>query len=390
MKVLFISNLFPDATEPMRGIFNARSIKYLARLHEIRVVSPRPTRGFPPFWSPKTVRARPEDEFLAPVFPPVSYIPKFGSRWNHRLMARGLRDTVRAIRAEFPFDVVLGAWAYPDGCAVARLAAELDFPFVVVAQGSDVHQYLKIQVRRRLIIEAFNRAAGVVTQSRMLAQLLAEAGVAENKLHTIYNGVEAEVFQPGDRNAARAELNLPANETVLLYVGNFLPIKNPLLLVEAFAELVRRQPEQRFRLMMIGDGPLRPQLEQQIERSRLSGQVTLAGRKSPAEVTRHMQAADLLCVPSDNEGVPNVLLEAFSCGLRAVATRVGGVPEMLTEDFLGRLVERRNPVEMAQAISDVLALPVQTEKITAHAGKFSWEQTAAAYAALLESAVSSR
>ncbi len=389
MKILFISNLFPDATEPMRGIFNARSIKYLARLHEVRVISPRPTRGFPPFWSPTTVRARAEDKLFAPEFPPVSYIPKIGSRWNHQLMARGLRDTVRAIRAEYSFDVVLAAWAYPDGCAVAGLAAEMDFPFVIVAQGSDVHQYLKIPVRQRLIIEAFNRAAGVVTQSRMLAQMLAQAGVAETKLHTIYNGVEAEAFLPGDRLAARTELNLPATETILLYVGNFLPIKNPLLLLEAFAELIIRQPELRFRLVMIGDGPLRPQLEQRIQSNRLTSQVTLAGRKSPAEVTRHMQAADLLCVPSDNEGVPNVLLEAFSCGLRAVATRVGGIPEILTEDLLGRLVERRKPLVMAQAISEVVSFPAQTEKITAYAGMFTWEQTAAAYAALLNSAISS-
>ena len=389
MKVLFVSNLFPDTGEPNRGIFNARLVRYLARHCEIRVIAPRPTRGFPPFWLPKKSTGRAEDAAFAPIFPPVSYIPVIGSHWNHRLMAKSLRKTVRAMRREFPFDLILVAWAYPDACAVAELAQEMNCPFIACAQGSDVHQYLQIPERRRIITSALARAEAVITCSGELARQLQQAGVKESKLHTIYYGVETDLFHPGDKAAARAELNLPPEEKVLLFVGNFLPIKNPLLLVDAFAELTRRQPHRAFRLVLLGDGPLRGDIQRRASAAGLAGRVSLPGRKAPAAVARFMQAVDVLCVPSDNEGLPNVIYEAISCGLPVVATRVGGIPEIMTADYLGRLVERGNSPALAEAIAAVLAAPVVLERIVGHARQFSWERTAEEHRQILE-AVSSQ
>ncbi len=382
MKVVFLSNLFPDAANPNRGIYNARLVHHLARHCEVRVVSPRPTRGFPPFWRPEKFVCRAEDEKFTPIFPPVTHIPKIGNRWNHKLMANSLRDTLRELRAKFPFEAVLASWVYPDGCAVARLAKELHFPFVVIGQGSDVHQYLQIPVRRRIIAASLRHAAGVITRSAELGRLLCAAGVAETSLRTIYNGVEADVFRPGDSAAARQQLGLDAAQKILLYVGNLLPIKNPLLLVDAFAELNRRQP-QHFRLVLLGDGLLREEILQRADALGLRDRIFLGGRKTPTEVARFMQAADVLCVPSDNEGVPNVIYEAFSCGLRVVATRVGGIPEILTGDSLGRMVERRDAKALAAAISETCAQPTATDKILQHARQFNWEHTAAEHAYLL-------
>lgn len=383
MKILFVSNLFPDATNPNRGLFNARLVKHLGAHAEIRVISPRPTRGLAPFWRAKTFAPRPEDAWCAPVFPPTAYLPKIGDRWNHRLMARSLREAMRATRAKFPFDVVLAAWVYPDACAVAALAREMDFRFVAIAQGSDVHQYLQIPARRRIISTALNQAGAVITRSGELARLLRAAGVAADRLHPIYNGVEADVFQPGDPAAARTELKLPVTASVLLFVGNFLSLKNPLLLVDAFAELARRQPEKNLRLVLLGEGPLHENIRRRAHEGGVGNRVMLPGRKAPAEVARFMQAADLLVVPSDNEGVPNVIYEAMSCGLRTVATRVGGIPEILTADFLGQLVERKNPAALAQAIAALLATPAAPEKIIFQARQFSWKRTAAEHLQVL-------
>ena len=138
-KLLFISNLFPDADEPYRGLDNATLLHQLSAGYDIRVLSPRPTL---PLATPKNRRCRAGDESFAPVYLPAPYIPKVGSRFNHTLMARALRPALRALRGEFPFEAVLSSWVYPDGCAVAKLAGEGGFPFAVVAQGSDVHQYL--------------------------------------------------------------------------------------------------------------------------------------------------------------------------------------------------------------------------------------------------------
>src|SRR5665213_608521 len=192
MKVLFLSNLYPDVSQPNRGSDNADLLRTMSASCEIRVLSPRPSLrprvGFFPC---------PEDEKFRPIFRPVFYIPKFGSRFNHRLMARGIRSDLARIRGQFPFDVVLVSWIYPDVCAASILAGEQPFPLVAIAQGSDAHQYLRMPVRRAIIVGSLQRASAVITRSGDLARLLSEAGVEESKLRLIYNGLNLNIFRPG-------------------------------------------------------------------------------------------------------------------------------------------------------------------------------------------------
>ena len=379
MKVLFISNLFPDAAEPTRGLDNACLVHELAKSCDIRVLALRPTRCLPLLWRHGTFQRRPEDEAVSPVFCRTAYIPKVGGAVNHLLMARSIRRTLLSLRDRFRFDRALCAWVYPDGCAVAALADHLHFPFVVIAQGTDVHRYLNMSARRRIIIRAMNRAIGVVTRSSSLAGLLRARGVEDSRLKTIYNGVAFDLFQPAAQSEARKELGLPPTAPVILYVGNFLPVKNPLLLMAAHAEINRRSAQRPCHLIMLGDGPLRSRILSHAAAAGTLPWITLPGRKPPAQVARYMQAANVLCVPSNNEGAPNVILEAFACGLPVVATNVGGISEVLCHDFLGCLVEKSNLAELVTALTRTLAAPPQTDRISDHARRFSWERTAAEY-----------
>ncbi len=382
MKIVFVSNLFPDTTEPFRGLDNSVLLQHLLHDCEIRVIAPRPTLPFR-----KLFRApRPIDEQFKPIYPKTLYVPKIGSSVNHLLFARAIRQPLQALRKTFDFDAILCSWMYPDGCADARVARELGVPFVLITQGSDVHVYLGMASRRKLICDAANQSFATITRSKKLAELLHQAGVAKEKLHPIYNGVDLETFRPGNRDAARKELGLPSDGKIILFVGNFLAIKNPLLLVEAHAELCRRSPQQKIHLAMLGDGALRDALWLRANERGSAQAVHLLGRKPPAEVARYMQAADALCLSSDNEGVPNVVLEAFACGLPVVSTRVGGIPEVLSENSLGRLVEKRNLPELVAALEQTLAEKIDSEKIRKHALQFSWERTAAAYLKLVKNA----
>lgn len=386
MKVAFISNLFPDTAEPYRGLDNATLLHHLSAHCEVRVISPRPALPFIRLGRPPR-QCRPLDAQFQPLYLDAPYLPKIGSRLNHRLLARALRQPLQVLRREFPFELILCAWTYPDGCAVDLLAPELGAPFLVIAQGSDVHAYLEVPVRRQLIVAMTDHAAGVITRSADLARRLLEAGALAEKLHPIYNGVDEKIFCPADALFARRELNLPAEGKIILFVGNFVPVKNPSLLVAAHAEISWRKPAFPARLVMIGGGPLETAVRCQADALGFGSQVILAGRKNSAEVARFMQAADVLCLSSENEGVPNVVLEAFACGRRVVATNVGGIHEVLSQPFLGRLAERGEVAALADALAQTLAEPANEPQILQHARQFTWPRAAEAYFNVLERAL---
>jgi glycosyltransferase involved in cell wall biosynthesis len=240
-------------------------------------------------------------------------------------------------------------------------------------------------VRRRIIVESLGKAAAVITRSGELARLLSEAGVGAEKLHPVYNGIDFEVFKPGDQAQARRELGLPPEGKLILFVGNFYAIKNPLLLIEAFARLTSL--EHPHHLVMIGGGALEGPARALAKAN--GSPVIFAGRKLAGEVANYMRAADLLCLPSKNEGVPNVILEAFASGLPVLASDVGGIPEVLTHDYLGGLTAPNDLQDLIRCLSETLAKPAQRELIRQHGLQFSWERAAKAYSNLLEQASAS-
>ncbi|MGB3498714.1 MAG: glycosyltransferase, partial [Rhodanobacter lindaniclasticus] len=100
--------------------------------------------------------------------------------------------------------------------------------------------------------------------------------------------------------------------------------------------------------------------------------VSLVGAVPHAQLGDWFRAADLLCLPSHNEGVPNVVLEAMSCGIPVVASRVGGIPEVLPE-CAGVLVPARDPAALSAALLEATGRPWQGERIVEHARGFRWD-----------------
>jgi glycosyltransferase involved in cell wall biosynthesis len=300
-------------------------------------------------------------------------------------MSASLRHCFEQTLRDFRPDVLLSSWIYPDSCAAAHLA-DGRIPLAAIAQGSDVHQYLGMPARRRAILKYLPHAAAVITRSRELSRLLENASFPPAKLHTIYNGVALDTFQPRDRATARRESALPEESRVILFAGNFYPVKNPLLLIEAHAQLETENSPPTL-LVMAGGGPLEGACRDLAVRLRIRDSVIFAGRKTPAGIARLMNAADLLAVPSENEGVPNVILEAFASGLPVVATHVGGIPEVFDQTFLGRTSPRGDVPAFGAALREQLSAPREVAAIRRHAERFSWEAAANAYREVLLSSL---
>jgi teichuronic acid biosynthesis glycosyltransferase TuaC len=402
-RLLFVSNLFPDTAEPYRGLDNAVLLRYLRTHYSggIGALGLRPTLDARKWGISTAWQARADDlaAELDPVYLGVPYVPKLGSQFNHRLMARYLGPALAELRERRAFDAILCSWLFPDGAALAGLAGKGGArPFVLICQGSDAHQYLKVPARKELILKAVEASGGVVTRSRDLARLLGEAGAAPEKLHPIYNGVDQRLFYPldaGARTALRGAMGLGTSDPVTLFVGNFLPVKNPRLLLEAFAEASRRfSAESRAgvpRLLMVGGGPMEAEVRGWIAELRLGDRARLEGRQDAAGVARRMQAADVLCMSSENEGVPNVVLEAQATGVPVVATDVGGIGEIIAGAEQGSLSPRGQVAGLAQGLlqnwrmqMDETTAEARRYRIAERGREYAWEKTALQYYELLQ------
>lgn len=381
MNLLVATNLFPDLKEPWRGLDNATLVHALQQQDpglNIRVLAFRPSlKHFGA--ASKQLRPRPEDERLQPEYFWTPYVPRLGGM-NHQLFAFAF---ARALPRDFSPDAVLVPWLFPDACGVSLKAAAWRVPIVAVAQGSDVHRYLDMRMRKRAILAMSRRVKAIVTRSNDLEKRLARHGADERKVHTIYNGVDIHTFKPSLRAAARDELQVPQGEKVLLFVGNFLPVKGLDLLLSAFAQVLAASA-QPVRLALIGGGPLESALRAQAAELDIAGQVHFLGRHAAPKVARWMQAADAVCLTSHNEGVPNVVLESLSCGRAPVCIDVGGIAEVVAP-VLGRrfLVTQRDAADYAAALLDVLANPPDEAVLHQAARSYSWENCAQQYLGLL-------
>jgi len=199
-----------------------------------------------------------------------------------------------------------------------------------------------------------------VTMSRHLEQwLVNDVGIDARQVTQLYSGVDAEKFSP--RSGSRAGL-LPggfADDSTFIIgtAGRLDPVKDPLNLVRGFAALVSDDAalRARARLVYIGDGSLRAELETEAGRLGVREACWFAGSRD--DVAQLLRALDLFVLPSLNEGISNTILEAMASGLPVVATRVGGNAELVEEGVTGSLCAPAAPEALANAMRPYFADP---------------------------------
>jgi glycosyltransferase involved in cell wall biosynthesis len=166
---------------------------------------------------------------------------------------------------------------------------------------------------------------------------------------------------PSDQELAawRERASRPADDACvrLVFVGRLARVKAVDLLLEALGQMARRGLS--VRLDIVGDGAERPGLEDLVRDLGLGNTVRFVGQVPTTEVPGYLAAADVFVLCSHSEGMPYSLWEAMSFGLACVATRVGGVPELVTDGREGLLIEAGNPVALAEALGVLVRDPEQ-------------------------------
>jgi len=320
LRVLAITNMFPSESNKVFGIFVARQLRALSALDtDVRLVANRTARG--------------------------------GWRNPFKYAWLAFRAGIAALFGGY--DVIVGHYLYPTA-AITRTASKLArVPFVVVAHGTDVTSLAtREDSAARSARESLNEADMVVAVSNSLAtRIRKELGLSPKvDIEVVHMGVDTELFHPDD--TARHRLGWAQSERVVLFVGNLVPVKGPDIALEVFAHMLAEDTADR--LVIVGGDGMRGELEIRSQRADLAGRVTFTDQLGAPEVALHMAAADVLLMPSRAEGLGLSAVEALACGTPVVATRIGGIPEVVPESGCGELVVAEDPAEMAAAAARVL------------------------------------
>jgi glycosyltransferase involved in cell wall biosynthesis len=287
-------------------------------------------------------------------------------------------------------DVIHAHCAYPDAVGVALVARSLGVPFVVTAHGSDINVYAARGSLRPQVLWALSQAQAVIAVSEALRDKISTlAPYLASRVSCIpCSGVNPSVFHLGERAVARRGLDLEPQARVALFVGNLVPIKGLDTLLGAWRTLVGQGAlSSRDRLVLIGDGPQRAQLEAAAAEPALAGTLRVLGPRPQAEIAQWMQAATALCLSSVNEGMPNVVVEALSSGLPVVATAVGGVPDLVHPGVNGYLAPSGNAEKLATALVSAFDRNWDTRQIAVTAAGYNWSALAARNLDVLANAV---
>ncbi len=212
----------------------------------------------------------------------------------------------------------------------------------------------KARVYNQLDRWSLRAARKVLTVSIPFRDELVAHGVKPDRIEIIHNAIAPDWGQrfrePALAQDLRSKLGIAPDRNVVLIVGRLSREKDHVTLLEAIARL---HPELKPYLIIVGEGPERPVIEQRIRDLNLTGSVKLTGQQDSAEP--YYGIANVAVLSSLSEGSPNALLEAMAAGVPVVATRVGGIPEIVTHGESSLLIEPRDTSAMSNAIASILS-----------------------------------
>ncbi len=364
----------------MHGIFVFNRMEVYTKKygHDWSIVAPVPYFPKLPFRTSQVydryARVPREERFLGRdiLHPKYLVTPKIGMRFYGDWFTRAVREAVTAIHSRHPIDLIDGHYIFPDGTAAARLGRELGIPVILSARGTDLNLYPKLPPIAPLLRENLDSCGHVICVCTELKTVAMSLGVPGSKATVIGNGVDTARFRPGNRQSARKALNLKANGQILMSAGGMVERKGFHILIEAFARLERGDAT----LIIIGDGQERDSLQAQASRLKISDRVVFPGAIANAKLSQWYQAADLFFLASSREGWPNVLCEAQACGLPCVATRAWGMPEIISDERLGLLVDERNADHFGSAMKAAMEMNWDRTYIAESGGRRTWDSVA--------------
>lgn len=352
MKILSISSLFPTPDMKNHGVFVENRLLSMSQIegNELSIINPIPSspihKLIPKYKAQQSSPLHEHSNFFFDIYRPRFFsIPGFFKDLEHLF----LLDKVRAYVRDKKIDAIDVHWTYPDAVVAQQIAKELNVPYFVTLRGSEAFYEKDNDNRNKLIKSALEDSKGIISLSEKLEKKafnLMDDKFYSKKSAVIRNGVDINKFPYVSKNIARSLLSLGDDDVILLGVGSLIERKGFHHVISSLKSLAKMIPEKNIKYYILGEsgleGDYSSKLKDNIALLNSSNErieVVLFGSVSNNSLYRWYNAADIFCLSSFDEGSPNVLSEALSCGCPAVCNDVGSVVEIMnSEEDLGTVI----------------------------------------------------
>jgi glycosyltransferase involved in cell wall biosynthesis len=358
IKVLVLSNMYPNQRNPGYGIFIHNQNKHLAKAGcRVKVVSPVPLAPkllwFNRKW--KDYGKLPKKELIdgiETIYPRYIQAP---GEWFHSYSSftiyAAVLNYMGSLIKEFKPDLIHAHAAVPSGYAALKLKRKYNLPLVCSLRGSDINVYpRRNKLAMHLTKEVISGADQLVSVSNALRTAAADIATPKREIRVVYNGCDTGIFFADEYRGLqiRQTLRISTNDKVLIFVGSLSKNKGVYELIASFEELFSMYDD--IHLLMVGEGPEHDNLSELIAAKGMTDRAHLVGKRSPAEIPEYLSASDFFVLPTYYEGLPNAVLEAMACGLPVIATCVGGIPEAVKDGRNGILIKRFDRASLTGAV----------------------------------------
>ncbi|MFI6865280.1 glycosyltransferase [Nocardia sp. NPDC050406] len=290
-------------------------------------------------------------------------VPARALHRTKRQAVSALRELIRVMRAQRPDVVITRGYNAEALGRIAAWCAGVPKSIVWVHNCGDVEPRGRVRALADRLLDRRTAAYFGVARAQ-IPYMTEDLGYPAAKITIIHNGVDPMAFATADDRGATTDLGLGEGDLVVGLVATLRPEKDHATFLRAARLVADELPTARF--LVVGDGPMRAEIEALVTELGLASQVVLAG--SRPDIPALLRAMDVVVLSSYSvECFPMALLEAMAAGRPAVCTAVGGVPEMLVEGETGYLVPPRAPEPLARRLVEVLSDPAVRQRMGAAA-----------------------
>jgi teichuronic acid biosynthesis glycosyltransferase TuaC len=368
--LLVITNSYPNSDNTYVGdVFVKEQIKYIrSYFNHVSVISPV-AHGME--YLRKTKFSDYRYDNVSVFFPRYYNLPFFYSKFRDKWTALETNAIQGVIEREnISFDLIHAHFTWPSGAVAVRLKEKYNVP-VVITEHTHRTLYYELDRHDQTYIRTWNAADAIIRVNKKDIPLFTNVGVPENKLFAIANGYDDKKYFPVPASEARKKLGIDTEKKIIIHISRLSEIKGQKYLIDAMGMVNRKRSD--VICYIGGTGPLKDALQARIREIQADENIKMIGFVPDDDMVLWMNAAVFFVLPSLGEGNPTVMFETLGCGKPFVGTKVGGVPEIITSDTYGLLVEPADPEDLAEKILLALDRKWDQEAIHSYSEQFTWE-----------------